>query len=56
MLFQARRKTLRKALTQADYPADQLIADLQLNPQARPETLDPATLWRMFQLASSPSR
>jgi 16S rRNA (adenine1518-N6/adenine1519-N6)-dimethyltransferase len=56
MLFQARRKTLRKALTQADYPADQLIAQLQLNPQARPETLDPATLWRMFQLASSPSR
>lgn len=53
MLFQARRKTLRKALTQADYPADELIAQLQLNPQARPETLDPATLWRMFQIASS---
>jgi 16S rRNA (adenine1518-N6/adenine1519-N6)-dimethyltransferase len=51
-LFQSRRKTLRKVLTQAGYPADRWISDLALNPQARPETLDPPTLWRMFQLAS----
>jgi 16S rRNA (adenine1518-N6/adenine1519-N6)-dimethyltransferase len=51
-LFQARRKTLRKALNQAGHPADVWISALQLNPQARPETLDPQTLWRMFQLAS----
>jgi 16S rRNA (adenine1518-N6/adenine1519-N6)-dimethyltransferase len=55
-LFQARRKTLRKVLTQAGYPADAWIEQLKLNPQARPETLDPATLWRMFQLATPPSR
>jgi 16S rRNA (adenine1518-N6/adenine1519-N6)-dimethyltransferase len=55
ILFQARRKTLRKVLTQAGYPADQWIEQLKLNPQARPETLDPATLWRMFQLAAPPA-
>jgi 16S rRNA (adenine1518-N6/adenine1519-N6)-dimethyltransferase len=54
-LFQARRKTLRKVLTQAGYPADAWIEQLTLNPQARPETLDPGTLWRMFQLASPPA-
>ncbi len=48
-LFSARRKTLRKALAQADYKADAIIAALSLDPQARPETLDPQTLWAVFQ-------
>ncbi len=48
-LFSARRKTLRKALAQADYQADTIIAALSLDPQARPETLDPQTLWAVFQ-------
>jgi len=48
-LFSARRKTLRKALTQADYNADAIIAALALDPQARPETLDPQTLLAVFR-------
>ncbi len=48
-LFSARRKTLRKALSQADYDANRIIAALSLDPQARPETLDPQTLWAVFQ-------
>jgi 16S rRNA (adenine1518-N6/adenine1519-N6)-dimethyltransferase len=50
-LFSARRKTLRKALMQAEYPADDLIAGMHLNPTARPETLDPPTLHRLFLAA-----
>ncbi len=48
-LFSARRKTLRKALSQAGYPAEEIIAALSLDPQARPETLDPQTLLAVFQ-------
>ena len=52
-LFSARRKTLRKALSQADYPADKLIAALSLDPQARPETLSPRVLYDLFTATGS---
>jgi 16S rRNA (adenine1518-N6/adenine1519-N6)-dimethyltransferase len=52
-LFSARRKTLRKALSQAGYPADALIAGQSLDPQARPETLSPAVLHSLFVAAAS---
>ena len=48
-IFSFRRKTLRKALTQAGYAADEIIAALSLDPQARPETLTPEIIWRMFE-------
>ncbi len=47
-LFSARRKTLRKALTQAGYAADEMIAKHCLDPQARPETLTPEVLLGLF--------
>jgi 16S rRNA (adenine1518-N6/adenine1519-N6)-dimethyltransferase len=47
-LFSARRKTLRKALSQAGYAADELITKQGLNPQARPETLSPEILLALF--------
>ena len=47
-LFSARRKTLRKALAQAGYAADEMIAARGLDPQARPETLSPDILWELF--------
>lgn len=50
-LFSARRKTLRKALSQAGYPADSLIAGQGLDPQARPETLSPQVLHSLFVAA-----
>jgi len=48
-LFSARRKTIRKALAQAELPAEKIIAAIGLDPMARPETLDPQTLWAVFQ-------
>jgi 16S rRNA (adenine1518-N6/adenine1519-N6)-dimethyltransferase len=53
-LFSARRKTLRKAMSQAGYPADELIAKVSLDPRARPETLTPAKLHELF-IAATPS-
>jgi 16S rRNA (adenine1518-N6/adenine1519-N6)-dimethyltransferase len=47
-LFSARRKTLRKALAQAGYAADELIAGHGLNPQSRPETIAPDSLLQLF--------
>ena len=47
-LFSARRKTLRKALAQAGYAADELIALKALDGQARPETLSPETILELF--------
>ncbi|CAN5419352.1 16S rRNA (adenine(1518)-N(6)/adenine(1519)-N(6))-dimethyltransferaseRsmA [soil metagenome] len=48
-LFSARRKTIRKALAQAELPAEKIITALGLDPLARPETLSPQTLWAVFQ-------
>jgi 16S rRNA (adenine1518-N6/adenine1519-N6)-dimethyltransferase len=51
-LFSARRKTVRRALTQAGYAADEILASQGVNPTARPETLDPPTLHGLFLAAA----
>ncbi len=53
LLFAARRKTLRKALAQANYEADHLLAQLQIDGQLRPEMLDGPTLLRLFNAAGT---
>jgi 16S rRNA (adenine1518-N6/adenine1519-N6)-dimethyltransferase len=52
-LFSARRKTVRRALTQAGYAADEILASQRLNPSVRPETLDPPTLHGLFLAATA---
>ena len=47
-VFSFRRKTIRKALTQAGFNGEQLVAQLNLDPQARPETLSPEHWHRLF--------
>ncbi|MEA2708269.1 MAG: rRNA (adenine1518-N6/adenine1519-N6)-dimethyltransferase [Phycisphaerales bacterium] len=47
-LFSFRRKTLRKALSQAGHDADAAIAATQLDPQARPEVLSVPQLQALF--------
>jgi 16S rRNA (adenine1518-N6/adenine1519-N6)-dimethyltransferase len=51
-LFSARRKTLRKALSQAGFDASELIDELKLDGNARPETISPDRLFDLFQLAT----
>lgn len=53
-LFSARRKTLRKALSNAGYDAEAMIAKLSLDPQARPEVLTPEQLLALFDAANPP--
>ncbi len=53
-LFSARRKTIRKALTQAGYAADDLIGSLRLDPQARLETISPEKILEMYFSAKHP--
>ena len=53
-LFAARRKTLRKALAQADQPADELIAKIGLNSKARPEEITPDEFLRLFDASRTP--
>jgi len=48
-VFASRRKTLRKALVQADYDADALVNALALDPQRRAEELPPETFLAMFE-------
>jgi len=50
-VFAFRRKTIRKALIQAGYPGEELVARLGLDPQARPETFSPEQ-WRQLFLAA----
>lgn len=50
-LFSARRKTLRKALLQAGYPPEELLANLPINDQDRPEVLTPKEFLEMFEAA-----
>jgi 16S rRNA (adenine1518-N6/adenine1519-N6)-dimethyltransferase len=53
-LFSFRRKTLRKALSQAGHDADAAIAATQLDPQARPEVLSVPQLQALFAAVGSP--
>ena len=55
-LFSFRRKTLRKALSQAGHDADAAIAATRLDPQARPEVLSVPQLQSLFAaVRSAPS-
>ena len=51
-VFSFRRKTLRRALSQAGYDADALLAATGFDGQLRPEVFTPEQLLRMFQSAS----
>lgn len=50
-LFSARRKTLRKALSLAEYPADELLAVTGLDGMVRPERLTPEQILSLFRAA-----
>ncbi len=50
-LFAARRKTLRRALVQANYSADALLARTGLDPKCRPEEVGPEGFMRLFEAA-----
>ena len=52
-LFAARRKTLRKALSQAGHDADALLARLGIDPQLRSERLTPEQCLALFELAGA---
>ncbi len=52
-LFSFRRKTLRRALIEAELDADTLLRQTMLNPQDRPEVLTPMQLKELFD-ASKP--
>lgn len=54
-IFSFRRKTLRRALTQAGYDAEALLTATGADPQARPEVLTPAQMRALFLAATKPS-
>jgi 16S rRNA (adenine1518-N6/adenine1519-N6)-dimethyltransferase len=54
-IFSFRRKTLRRALTQAGYDAEALLTATGADPQARPEVLTPAQVRALFLAATKPS-
>jgi 16S rRNA (adenine1518-N6/adenine1519-N6)-dimethyltransferase len=55
-LFSARRKTLRKAMAQAGHVADDaVLAKLNVDPQARVETLSPPTIFELFEQVTPPT-
>lgn len=51
-LFSFRRKTLRKALSQAGFDADAVLAETGFDGQRRPETFTPEQLLRMYHAAA----
>lgn len=53
VLFSARRKTLRKALSMAGHEAaDEALGELGIDPKARPETVDPERLLQLYRRLS----
>ena len=55
-VFSARRKTLRKVLTQFDYPAEALLTRLGIEGQRRPEELTPEQVQGLFEAATETPR
>jgi 16S rRNA (adenine1518-N6/adenine1519-N6)-dimethyltransferase len=47
-IFSARRKTLRKAMSMAGWPAEEVLAKVGFDGQKRPEEFSPDELLRMF--------
>ena len=54
-VFSARRKTMRKAMTLAGLPAEQLLERAGLDGQRRPEEFSPEQLWQLFELGYAAS-
>ncbi|HEX8523658.1 MAG TPA: 16S rRNA (adenine(1518)-N(6)/adenine(1519)-N(6))-dimethyltransferase RsmA [Tepidisphaeraceae bacterium] len=52
-VFSFRRKTLKKALNQAGFQAEAMLAATGIDPQVRPEVLSPQLLMRLFQVRSA---
>jgi 16S rRNA (adenine1518-N6/adenine1519-N6)-dimethyltransferase len=50
-VFAARRKTMRRALAHADLPADDLLDQLKIDPQKRPEEISAELLLQLFNIA-----
>ena len=50
-LFAARRKTLRKALSQMELHGERLLSSLGIDPQLRPERLTPRQCLELYRLA-----
>jgi len=48
-LFSFRRKTLRKALSQAGYEAEKVLAKVGADGGRRGEEFSPVEFWRMFE-------
>jgi 16S rRNA (adenine1518-N6/adenine1519-N6)-dimethyltransferase len=53
-VFSFRRKTLRRALAQAGYNADLILAKTEIEGGVRPETLRPEQFLQMFEVNGSP--
>jgi len=52
-LFSARRKTLRKAMTNAGIEAEKVLGAAGIDGQLRPEVLTPEELYRLFDLSEA---
>lgn len=48
-IFSARRKTLRKAMSIAGWPAETMLASVEFDGQRRPEEFSPPELLRLFE-------
>jgi 16S rRNA (adenine1518-N6/adenine1519-N6)-dimethyltransferase len=48
-VFSFRRKTLRKALTQAGYDAQKMLAATEIDGTVRPEVISPDLMWKLFE-------
>jgi 16S rRNA (adenine1518-N6/adenine1519-N6)-dimethyltransferase len=53
-VFSYRRKTLRKALGEAGYAAETILAQSGLDPRRRPEELTPEEFFQLYRLAHPP--
>jgi 16S rRNA (adenine1518-N6/adenine1519-N6)-dimethyltransferase len=53
-VFSFRRKTLRKALSQAGYDAERVLGAAGIDGQHRPEVLTPPQFLQMFEVAAKP--
>jgi 16S rRNA (adenine1518-N6/adenine1519-N6)-dimethyltransferase len=51
-LFSARRKTIRKSMTMAGFPAEEILSRLNFDGQQRPENFSPAQWLAMFEMTS----
>jgi 16S rRNA (adenine1518-N6/adenine1519-N6)-dimethyltransferase len=48
-VFSSRRKTMRKALANAGFAADEVLPRIGIDPQDRPEAISPGDFFRLFE-------